>query len=64
MKKSTKELIVYTALGIIASIVFYELGKQPYTIATEKAHGLSTAGIYICPFIGLIYWIFSRQLDE
>lgn len=64
MKKSSKELIIYTILGILASIVLYHLGGQPYTMATTRINGLATAGIFICPFIGLIYWIFSRQLDE
>lgn len=64
MKKSSKELIIYTILGIIASIVLYLLAGQPYTMATTRINGLATAGIFICPFIGLIYWIFSRQLDE
>ena len=64
MKKSSKELIIYTILGIIASIVLYPLAGQPYTMATTRINGLATAGIFICPFIGIIYWIFSRQLDE
>ena len=64
MKKSSKELIIYTILGIIASIVLYHLAGQPYTMATTRINGLATAGIFICQFIGLIYWIFSRQLDE
>lgn len=64
MKKSSKELIIYTILGIIASIVLYHLAGQPYTMTTTRINGLATAGIFICPFIGLIYWIFSRQLDK
>ena len=64
MKKSTKELIIYTILGIIASLVLYHFAVQSYTMATTRINGLATAGIFICPFIGLIYWIFSRQLDE
>lgn len=64
MKKSSKELIIYTILGIIASIVLYHLAGQPYTMTTTRINGLATAGIFICPFIGIIYWIFSRQLDE
>lgn len=64
MKKSSKKLIIYTILGILASIVLYHLAGQPYTMATTRINGLATAGIFICPFIGLIYWIFSRQLDE
>ena len=55
MKKSSKELIIYTILGIIASIVLYHLAGQPYTMTTTRINGLATAGIFICPFIGIIY---------
>lgn len=64
MKKSTIKLIIFTAFGIIASIIFYQLGKTPNPMIVRSIKSQITIGMYICPFIGLIYCFFCRQLDD
>ena len=66
MKKSTQKLFIYTILGIIASVVLYSLiGTQE-----ESSHLLprvmdkTKLGVFVCPFIGLIYWFFSKNIDD
>ena len=64
MKKSTIKLIIFTVFGIIASIILYELSKSPNPMVTTGVKSQITVGMYICPFIGLFYWLFCRQLDD
>ncbi len=64
MKKSTIKLIVFTVLGIIASIIFYQLSISPNPMMVRKIQSQITVGMYVCPFIGLIYWLFCRHLDD
>lgn len=64
MKKSTIKLIVFTVLGIIASIIFYQLSTSPNPMMVRKIQSQITVGMYVCPFIGLIYWLFCRHLDD
>ncbi len=64
MKKSTIKLIIYTVLGIIASVIFYQLSQNLNPMIVTRVKSQITIGIYICPFIGLIYWLFCRQLDD
>ena len=64
MKKSTKELIIFTILGIVASIIFYQLNNQPNPMMTTSGRAMISTGMYLSPFIGLIYWLFTRQFDE
>lgn len=64
MKKSTIKLIIFTILGIIASIILYQLVKSSNPMILANVKSKITVGMYICPFIGLIYWIFCRQLDN
>lgn len=40
MKKSTKELIIFTILGIVASIIFYQLNNQPNPMMTTSGHAM------------------------
>ena len=64
MKKSTKELIIFTILGIIASIIFCQLNSQPNPMMTTTGRTMIRSGMYLTPFIGLVYWLFARQFDE
>ena len=64
MKKSTKELIIFTILGIIASIIFCQLSNQPNPMMTTTGRTMIRTGMYLTPFIGLVYWLFTRQFDE
>lgn len=64
MKKSTITLIIFTILGIIASIIFYQISKHPNPMMLPRTVSQITVGMYICPFIGVIYWLFSRAFDE
>ena len=64
MKKSTIKLIVFTVLGIIASIIFYQLSTSPNPMMVRRVQSQITVGMYVCPFIGLIYWFFCRHLDD
>lgn len=64
MKKSTIKLIIFTVLGIIASIIFFQLSKNPNPMWVRSVKSQITVGMYVCPFIGLIYWLFCRHLDD
>ena len=59
-------MLKYTVLGILASVVLYSLiGTQE-----ESSHLLprvmdkTKLGVFICPFIGLIYWFFSKDIED
>ena len=64
MKKSTIKLIIFTVFGIIVSIIFYQLNKSPNSMMVMRVKSQITLGMYVCPFIGLIYWLFCRHLDD
>lgn len=64
MKKSTVKLIVLTILGVVASMIFYHLSQNPNPMLVTSNKAQITVGIYISPFIGLIYWLFCRRLDD
>lgn len=63
MKKSTLKLIVYTILGLIASVIFYHIDTQANPLMPTSVKAKINISVYICPFIGLIYWLFCRQFD-
>lgn len=63
MKISTKKLIIHTILGIVAALIFYNLNETSNPFIVKKVTSQIEIGIYICPFIGLIYWIFNRNLE-
>ena len=64
MKKSTQKLILNTILGIIASFIFYSLSKQQNPFIIPRIREMINIGIFVCPFIGLLYWIFFKELDD
>ena len=64
MKKSTQKLILNTILGIIASFIFYSLSKQQNPFIIPRVRETINIGIFVCPFIGLLYWIFFKELDD
>lgn len=64
MKKSTVKFIIYTIVGIIASFIFYQLNKNPNPMMVRKYVNMITVGMYVSPFIGLIYWLFAREFDD
>ena len=63
MKTSTKNLIIYTILGIMASIVLYNLNQAQNLLILKRVSTQIEIGIYVCPFIGLIYWLYTRNLE-
>ncbi len=64
MKRSTINLIIYTVLGIIASLIFFNLAQQQIDFLPHSIHSKIIIGAYILPFIGLIRWILFRKIDN
>ena len=67
MKKSTVKFLIYTFVGIFAAGLLYIVSNNisSYSgIFPQKTIGIMHTGIYIAPFIGLIYWFFARELDD
>ena len=63
MKISTKKLIIHTILGIVAAIVFYNLNETYNPFVVKHVASQIEIGMYVCPFIGLIYWLFNRNFE-
>ncbi len=64
MKKSTIKLIVYTILGLIVSVILYNIEIHNNYILNRRIINQIHYGIYITPFIGIVYWLFTRGLDD
>ncbi len=64
MKKSTLKLIVFTFWGIVASIIFYQLNKHPNPMIVPSTRRMISVAMYVCPFIGPLYWLFCHKLEE
>ena len=66
MKKSTQKLIIYTVLGILASVVLYSLigAQEESSHLLPRVMDKTKIGVFICPFIGLIYWFFSKDIED
>lgn len=64
MKKSTIKLIVYTILGVIVSVILYNIEIYNNYILNRRIINQIHCGIYIAPFIGIVYWLFTRELDD
>ena len=63
MKKSTIMLFMLTIVGLILSCVLFQLeGNINWNINSRTVNHLYF-GKYILPFIGLIYWIFSKNIE-
>ncbi|MBQ4114893.1 hypothetical protein IJD34_05770 [bacterium] len=66
MKKSTKKLIIHTFIGILVSIVLYSLidTQAQSSHLLPRVMDKTKLGVFICPFIGLIYWFVSKDIDD
>ncbi len=67
MKKSTFKLLIFTFIGILVSCFLYTLESNVSAYSTSftgYTAGKMHIGIYIAPFVGLIYWLFTRKLED
>lgn len=64
MKKSIIKLIIYTIPGIIVSVVLYNIELHNNYMLNRHIINHVHYGIYIAPFIGIVYWLFTRGLDD